>query len=83
MWKIFGSRADEALKAIREQGLGKAEVLESYNAVVGVADVSLDVKKGEIFCVMGLSGSGKSTLVGISIACSNPPTARSRFTAPT
>ncbi|MDH3632854.1 MAG: betaine/proline/choline family ABC transporter ATP-binding protein, partial [Gammaproteobacteria bacterium] len=63
VWKIFGTEADAALRAIREEGLGKAEVLETYNAVVGVADVSLDVRKGEIFCVMGLSGSGKSTLV--------------------
>jgi glycine betaine/proline transport system ATP-binding protein len=38
-------------------------VLSEYNAVVGVADVSLSVKRGEIFCIMGLSGSGKSTLV--------------------
>jgi glycine betaine/proline transport system ATP-binding protein len=63
VWKIFGTQADAALRAIREEGLGKAEVLETYNAVVGVADVNLDVRKGEIFCVMGLSGSGKSTLV--------------------
>jgi len=63
VWKIFGTQAEAALRAIREEGLGKAEVLETYNAVVGVADVSLDVRKGEIFCVMGLSGSGKSTLV--------------------
>ncbi|MBT8433475.1 MAG: betaine/proline/choline family ABC transporter ATP-binding protein [Gammaproteobacteria bacterium] len=63
VWKIFGTQADAALRAIQEEGLGKAEVLETYNAVVGVADVSFDVKKGEIFCVMGLSGSGKSTLV--------------------
>ncbi len=51
------------MRAINEEGLSKAEVLAKYNAVVGVADVSLDVKRGEIFCVMGLSGSGKSTLV--------------------
>lgn len=63
VWKIFGDQADAALHAINKEGLGKAQVLEKYNAVVGVADVSLDVKKGEIFCVMGLSGSGKSTLV--------------------
>ena len=30
---------------------------------LAVADVSFEVKRGEIFCVMGLSGSGKSTLV--------------------
>ncbi len=63
VWKIFGKNASAALDAIRKEDLGKAEVLERFDAVVGVADVSLDVHKGEIFCVMGLSGSGKSTLV--------------------
>ncbi|MEP4194023.1 MAG: betaine/proline/choline family ABC transporter ATP-binding protein [Aliishimia sp.] len=63
VWKIFGTRADEALKAVRDRGLTKADVLKEYGAVVGVADVSLSVNRGEIFCIMGLSGSGKSTLV--------------------
>ena len=63
VWKIFGARAEDALRAIRDRGLTKAEVLAEFNAVVGVADVTLDVKRGEIFCIMGLSGSGKSTLV--------------------
>ncbi len=63
VWKIFGDNADEALKAIKEKGLTKSEVLEQYNVVVGVADVSFNIKRGEIFCIMGLSGSGKSTLV--------------------
>jgi glycine betaine/proline transport system ATP-binding protein len=63
IWKIFGDRASEAFKAIAEKQLSKAEVLEQYQAVVGVADVSFSVRKGEIFCIMGLSGSGKSTLV--------------------
>ena len=63
VWKIFGDNAEVALKAIRERDLTKAEVLSEFNAVVGVADVTLDVKRGEIFCIMGLSGSGKSTLV--------------------
>ncbi len=63
IWKIFGTNAVEAMKAVQEKGLTKAEVLSQFNAVVGVADVSLTVNRGEIFCVMGLSGSGKSTLV--------------------
>lgn len=63
VWKIFGKRADEALAAIRSDGLGKAEVLEQFECVVGVADASFEIAKGELFCVMGLSGSGKSTLV--------------------
>lgn len=63
VWKIFGSKQTEAMAAIRKDGLGKAEVLEKFNCVVGVADATFQVKRGEIFCIMGLSGSGKSTLV--------------------
>ncbi len=63
VWKVFGSRASEAMQAIQTQGLGKAEVLEQFDAVVGVKDASFKVQEGEIFCLMGLSGSGKSTLV--------------------
>ncbi|WP_136442218.1 quaternary amine ABC transporter ATP-binding protein [Pacificoceanicola onchidii] len=63
VWKIFGANPQAALQAIRDRGLCKAEVLAEMGAVVGVADVSLSVKRGEIFCIMGLSGSGKSTLV--------------------
>lgn len=63
VWKIFGERADEAMTAIKEEGLGKPEVLEKFGCVVGVADCTFTVSRGEIFCVMGLSGSGKSTMV--------------------
>ena len=63
VWKIFGDAPEKALEAIHARGLSKAEVLDEFNAVVGVADVSLSVRRGEIFCIMGLSGSGKSTLV--------------------
>lgn len=63
VWKIFGERAEEALTAIHDRGLSKAEVLEHFQCVVGVANATFEVHTGEIFCVMGLSGSGKSTLV--------------------
>ncbi|MDD9978712.1 MAG: ATP-binding cassette domain-containing protein, partial [Boseongicola sp.] len=63
VWKVFGDRAPEAMAAIRSEGIGKAEVLERFSAVVGVKDASFSVGEGEIFCLMGLSGSGKSTLV--------------------
>ena len=63
VWKIFGDRAGEALQAVQRDNLSKAEVLERFEAVVGVRDVSISASEGEIFCIMGLSGSGKSTLV--------------------
>ena len=63
VWKIFGERADAAMEACLRANLSKAEVLDRFEAVVGVRDVSVSVGEGEIFCIMGLSGSGKSTLV--------------------
>lgn len=63
VWKIFGDRADEAMAEVKKSNLSKAEVLEEFECVVGVKDVSMSVRQGEVFCIMGLSGSGKSTLV--------------------
>ncbi|ANM08101.1 proline/glycine betaine ABC transporter ATP-binding protein (plasmid) [Rhizobium phaseoli] len=63
LWKVFGGKSAAAMKSIRERGLGKTEVLKEFNCVVGVSDASIQVRRGEIFCIMGLSGSGKSTLI--------------------
>lgn len=63
LWKLFGANAQAALQAARDEGLGKPEILSRFGCVLGVADVSFTVRRGEIFCIMGLSGSGKSTLV--------------------
>jgi len=63
LWKVFGGKSAAAMKSIKERGLGKKEVLKQFNCVVGVSDASIEVRRGEIFCIMGLSGSGKSTLI--------------------
>ncbi|MBB2750541.1 UNVERIFIED_ORG: glycine betaine/proline transport system ATP-binding protein [Rhizobium aethiopicum] len=63
LWKVFGGKSAAAMKSIKERGLGKTEVLKEFNCVVGVSDASIEVRRGEIFCIMGLSGSGKSTLI--------------------
>ncbi len=63
VWKIFGARAEEAMAAVKSDGIGKPEVLAEFQCVVGVQGATFDVPRGEIFCIMGLSGSGKSTLV--------------------
>jgi len=63
VWKLFGTNADAALADIRATGISKKQVLEKHGCVVGVADANMQIRPGEIFCIMGLSGSGKSTLV--------------------
>jgi glycine betaine/proline transport system ATP-binding protein len=63
VWKVFGGRAPSALELQEWRQLAKREIADRFNSILGVADVSFSVKRGEIFCIMGLSGSGKSTLV--------------------
>ncbi len=63
VWKIFGDKSAAAIKAVMEGGSTKTQVLNDYNCVVGVSNVSFQLHRGEVFCVMGLSGSGKSTLL--------------------
>jgi len=63
LWKIFGKRSDEAMRAILDHELSKTEIRDRFDCVVGVKDASFSVGRGEVFCVMGLSGSGKSTLI--------------------
>lgn len=63
VWKIFGENGQSAMEAIKTYNLSKNEVLKKFKCVVGIADCSFSVKRGEVFCVMGLSGSGKSTMV--------------------
>ncbi len=60
--KVFGRRAQQALE-MRRAGKSKAEVERTTGATIGVFDANLDVKRGEIFVIIGLSGSGKSTLL--------------------
>jgi glycine betaine/proline transport system ATP-binding protein len=73
--KVFGRQAQAAVEDLR-RGVGKTEVQNEYAAVVGAFDVSLEVKSGEIFVIMGLSGSGKSTLLRLVNRLHEPTTGR-------
>jgi glycine betaine/proline transport system ATP-binding protein len=59
---IFGDRQAEALRLLDEGGTRDA-ILAATGCVLGVADASFNVARGEICVLMGLSGSGKSTLL--------------------
>jgi glycine betaine/proline transport system ATP-binding protein len=63
VYKIFGPQPRGRAFELSSAGLDKNEVQRQTGHVVGLTDVSFEVKKGEIFVVMGLSGSGKSTAI--------------------
>jgi glycine betaine/proline transport system ATP-binding protein len=61
VWKVYG---DGAARHLAEtNGNATAESLAAANLIGAVRKVSIEVREGEIFVVMGLSGSGKSTLL--------------------
>lgn len=63
LWKVFGPKADRVPDDAALAALSPAELREATGCTAAVRDVTFDVRKGEVFVVMGLSGSGKSTLV--------------------
>lgn len=62
LYKIFGPTPGEALEHVK-RGMGKTELLDKQNHVLGLRDINVDIREGEITVIMGLSGSGKSTLI--------------------
>lgn len=60
IYKVFGRRSAEVVKKL-QAGQSREEL--SNLGTAAVIDASFDVRRGEIFVVMGLSGSGKSTLI--------------------
>ncbi|MBC7591941.1 MAG: glycine betaine/L-proline ABC transporter ATP-binding protein [Salinibacterium sp.] len=60
LYKVFGRHPQDAVQKLRD-GASRNDISELGTAAV--IDASFEVRKGEIFVVMGLSGSGKSTLI--------------------
>ena len=62
LYKIFGNDPINSLELVKN-GIGKDDLLEKSNAVLGLNNINLNINKGKIQVIMGLSGSGKSTLI--------------------
>lgn len=62
IYNAKGKQAESALKLLAE-GMDSATLKAQTGYSVGLYDVNLAIKIGELHCIMGLSGSGKSTLI--------------------
>lgn len=60
--KIYGLNKAEAGRMLLD-GRTKEEVRVKTGATAALWDVSFQVRRGEIFTIIGLSGSGKSTII--------------------
>ncbi|MFK3915501.1 ATP-binding cassette domain-containing protein [Psychrobacter sp. NPDC078501] len=63
--KIYNASSTQAQSALAllAEGMDSIKVKEQTGYSVGLYDINLDIKAGELHCIMGLSGSGKSTLI--------------------
>lgn len=63
--KIYNANESQAQSALTllAEGMDSVAVKKQTGYSVGLYDVNLAIKAGELHCIMGLSGSGKSTLI--------------------
>ena len=62
LYKLFGKNSQALLPEVRA-GMSKNVLKDRHNHVLGLHDINVDMREGEITVIMGLSGSGKSTLI--------------------
>ena len=62
LYKIFGPDPLPLIEKVNN-GVGKDELLDKYQHVLGLSNINLDIPDQSLQVIMGLSGSGKSTLI--------------------
>jgi glycine betaine/proline transport system ATP-binding protein len=62
LYKIFGAYPRSMVSKV-QGGMGKTELLNKHRHVLGLQEINVDIRDGDITVIMGLSGSGKSTLI--------------------
>lgn len=60
--KLYGVNRSEAVKLL-EGGADKNTVFKKTGVTTALWDVNFQVRRGEVFVIIGLSGSGKSTVI--------------------
>ena len=62
LYKIFGPNPLPLVEKVNN-GVGKDELLDKHQHVLGLSNINLDIPDQSLQVIMGLSGSGKSTLI--------------------
>ena len=52
--------------------LGMADIVKRFPGVVALGGVDLDVRPGEVHCLLGQNGAGKSTLIKVLAGVHQP-----------
>ena len=68
--------SSEKIDSLKEYFLKMVKGQLFYKDFVAVSDVSIKVKKGEVFGIVGTNGSGKSTLLKIISGILTPTTGK-------
>lgn len=62
LYKLFGPDPQSVLPLLQE-GMDKQHLQAEHGHVLGLNNIHIDMRAGDITVIMGLSGSGKSTLI--------------------
>src|ERR1700761_9237915 len=59
--------------------LGLSQLTKRFGSFTALSDVSLDIRAGEIHCILGENGAGKSTLCNLIFGVHRPDAGAMRY----
>jgi general nucleoside transport system ATP-binding protein len=73
------SRTSGSAEAVVEPLLSLSAVTKRFGSFTALSDVSLDIRPGEIHCILGENGAGKSTLCNLIFGVHRPDGGTMRY----